>query len=193
MEGGDQRIRSGRERTVVITTKVGVSVSYNMLRGRWRQLVVTCLVFTNSVKLRGYLSAHTSSKDFELGPVLWCLKHFISWASAVWNLLEYVKGIYISIDFLYIIYFIFIWLNFDWRKRITFFEKISNWCFIARNNLYYKKDDHFRTSPLWCNYFEFPNMSNWRVIFSVFWWRTSTRAWAGFFSISTADSYISVT
>ena len=32
-EGGDQRDERGRERTVVLTTKLGVSASSHMLRG----------------------------------------------------------------------------------------------------------------------------------------------------------------
>ena len=85
--------------------------------GMSRQLVITCLVFTSSTKPRGHSPAHTSSKGFEPGPVLWCLKHFISWTSAACHLLKHAEGIYI----LSLVY-------------ILFFKILFEWVLIGRNN-----------------------------------------------------------
>ena len=61
-EGEDQRNEGGRKIIVVITTNLRVFASSHMLRGRWRQLVVTCLVFTSSIKSRGHSPAHNMFK-----------------------------------------------------------------------------------------------------------------------------------
>ena len=59
-DGGDQRNEVVREEVVVITTNLGVSASYRMLRdSRWRQLVISCLVFTSSAKPRSHSAAQT--------------------------------------------------------------------------------------------------------------------------------------
>jgi hypothetical protein len=42
--------------------------------------------------------------------VLWRLKHFTSWASAAWRLLEHAEGIYIP----YFVYTSFILFLFEW-------------------------------------------------------------------------------
>jgi len=62
MEGGDHKNDRKNEKPVVITTKLGVSTFFHMLRGRWHQLVVTYLVFTSSIKSCGHSPAHTCSK-----------------------------------------------------------------------------------------------------------------------------------
>jgi hypothetical protein len=91
--------------------------------GRWHQLVVTCLAFTSSIKSRGHSPAHTCSKGFEPGLVLWCLKHFISWISAVWRLSEHAEGIYIPpIVYIYFIYFL---IDFDWKRETHLGEASS--------------------------------------------------------------------
>jgi hypothetical protein len=54
--------------------------------------------------------------------VLWRLKHFTSWASAAWRLLEHAEGIYIPS----IVYTLFFLILFEWiligRKNHTFGE-----------------------------------------------------------------------
>ena len=49
----------------MITTNLGVSTSCHMLRdGRWRQLVISCLVCTSSAKPRGHNAAQTGLTVF---------------------------------------------------------------------------------------------------------------------------------
>jgi len=93
---------------VVITTILGVSASSRMLRGgRWRQLVVTCLVFTSSAKPRGHMPAHTGSMGFEPGPVLWPSKHFTNWAFAAWRLIAHAKrDLYLFPIYAYYMFFL---------------------------------------------------------------------------------------
>lgn len=108
-------MKGERGRTVVITTKLRVSASSHMLRGgRWRQLVVTCLVSTSSAKPRGHMPAHTGPMGFEPGPVLWPSKHFTSWASAAWRLTTHAKEIYISSRYMHITY------NFSYLSEFYF-------------------------------------------------------------------------
>ena len=141
---------------MVITTKLGVSASSHMLRGgRWHQLVVTCVVFTSSAKPRGHSPAHIGSKGFEPRPMLWRLKRFTSWASAAWRLSEHAERIYILIQCLYVIYFIFIWVNFNWKKELRLLGKLQNDVFFARKYLSYWNNDYFRVSIIWCSYFHF--------------------------------------
>ena len=133
-EGGDKRNEREREKTVVITTKLEVFASLRLLTrswSRWRQLVVTCLVFTSSAKSHSHSPAHTSSKGFGPGPMLRRLNYFTNWVSAAWRLLEHAEGIYIPIHCLYFIYFIFIWGDFDWKNETHFFGKLQDDVFLV--------------------------------------------------------------
>ena len=58
-------------------------------------------------------------------------------------------------------------IDFDWKKELHVLEKNSRWYFIARKYLCFKNKKHIRASSVWCNYFEFFLMSNWRVFFRV--------------------------
>ena len=121
-EGGDQRNEGGRERTVVLTTKLGISTSSHMLRGQVAPTGSFLPSFTSSAKPRGHLHAHTGPKGFEHGPMLWRLKHFTSWTSAAWRLLEKVEGIYIPIHCFIFLFYLSIY---DWKKEITSFGEAS--------------------------------------------------------------------
>ena len=107
------------KRTVVITTKVGVSASSHILRGRWCQLGVTCLIFISSAKSHGHSPIHTSPKGFEPGLVLWRLKRTTNWVSMAWRLSKHVEGIYILFYCLYIVYlYLFEWILIGRKNHI---------------------------------------------------------------------------
>ena len=101
-------------------------------RRRWRQLVVTYLVFTSSTKLRGHSSTHTGSEGFESGPMLWRLKHFTNWASAAWRLLGHAEGSLSHPLFLHYLFHI-VCVEFDWKKELHFLEKLQVDVFLLEN------------------------------------------------------------
>jgi hypothetical protein len=95
----------------------------------------------SQASLRGPPCAHDVS-DIPLercatGPVLWRLKHFSSWTSAAWRLSEHDEGIYIPSIFLYIIYFIFVKVSFDWKKESHLLGRFRYDIFLQEKNLYY--------------------------------------------------------
>ena len=83
-----------------------------------------------------------------------------------------------------IIYRLFDLYLFKWiligKKNYTFWKNFKL-TFIGRKHLCYKKEDHFRASPVWCSYFEFFEHVELEKSFWELRWRTSTRIWARFF------------
>ena len=66
---------------------------------------------------------------------------------------------------LFIRYLFNIYLSGFWLEEIiTSFGEASKWYLLVRKYIYYKKKNHCTASSVWCSYFDFFNLSNWRVL-----------------------------
>lgn len=87
---------------MVITTKLGGLCIFSHAQGWWeRQLVISCLILTGSVKPRGHKPVRTGSMDFEPGTGAMALKALPAGLSRLDGSQCTWKSIYASFLFAY--------------------------------------------------------------------------------------------